>query len=345
MSFCVCVCACKPWFPLVPLCSAAVHTAISNNSHLNKHCSAVHRVQLWAPSLPGVQAWWLGSSLEYKEARALEGMQDAPDSAWEKRGHTILSRNNPGSGPFFAPYLRGDLYANRVKGSAMWLRVNIHQQAVIGRCSSEQLVLSSQVIKEEGQTQGINLWPFSDSHPSFLHLGGTCCSFWNQYLPCEWKIQLEMCLWYLTLVIHGMLVSSANWIGSTNIPSWLASHVWNSAVTPCVGSLESRNLCNHQWTVMRAIGGRGDDSPVCIWAKRQVRVGNLQICSSPGPLVRIWRWGAEQLAKEITWWKEEWRFCLCLCGAFWSSFSLQAASRIWNCNCHHRIQPGLLLGE
>lgn len=228
MSFCACISACKPWFPLEPLCSAAVHTAISNNSHINKTCSAVHRVKLQAPSLwPGVQAWWWGLSLEYKEATVLEGMQDVPDSSWENRGHAILSRNYPASG--LPPYLRGDLCANRVKGSEVWHRLNI------------------QVNKEEGQRQGINPPAFSDSHPSFLHLGGTCCRFWNQYLPCGWKIQLEMCLWYLTLVIHGMLVGSANWIGSTNIPSWLASHVWNSAVTPCVGSLERRNLSKHLW--------------------------------------------------------------------------------------------------
>lgn len=77
-------------------CSA---TAISNNSHLNKPCSAVHRVKLGVPSsLPGVQAWRWGSSLEYKKTSVLQGSQDAPDSSWENRGHAILSRNYPSSG-------------------------------------------------------------------------------------------------------------------------------------------------------------------------------------------------------------------------------------------------------
>lgn len=88
----------------------------------------------------------------------MEGMQDAPDSSWENRGHAILSRNNPASGLPLLPLISKETCmqmgskAQRCGTDCL----NIHQQAVIGRRTSEQLILSSQVSKEEGQRQGIN---------------------------------------------------------------------------------------------------------------------------------------------------------------------------------------------
>jgi len=55
-----------------------------------------------------------------------------------------------------------------------------------------------------------------------------------------------------------MLASSAKWSGSTNSPSWLASHVWGSVVTACVGSSETRNKSSDV-TVTRAKGGSREE--------------------------------------------------------------------------------------
>ena len=58
--------------------------------------------------------------------------------------------------PSFAPYLRGHLYANRIKGSEMRDRLPEYSPAGSDRrCTSEQPILSSQVREEEGWTQGI----------------------------------------------------------------------------------------------------------------------------------------------------------------------------------------------